>query len=406
MASFAVLCTVLFSAQYKVLVGYVQFRIHTAPPVDVQAVEVQEQGQKLVDVHEFLEQSRVIANQVDEYLEEMSVVHAVASRERGNNKIGLYLTAGKVADDAFYIETIDRLKIAGGSALIIDVKGSYVYFPTTSSIATEIGLVRPLYELPEIVSMAKQKGVYVIARLIAANDPVFASRNADVRIRHPQTGAEVGWKWVDLSHPTTLEYNRQVILDIVTSGVHELNIDYIRYPTEYPQWQIGLTGAQKADRIEKFLQMARKTIDEYNPSVLLGISTYAILGWNYPVNLEPLGQDVVRFAPLVDIISPMAYPSTFAAGAYYDPAKHPRSRMYYLVYQTIKGYADILGEEHASKLRPWIQGYYINNQDMRDEIDAVYDAGACGFTIWSAGNYYDIFYKVFPEMDIPERCRG
>jgi len=101
----------------------------------------------------------------------------------------------------------------------------------------------------------------------------------------------------------------------------------------------------------------------------------------------------------------MAYPSTFAIGAYYDPAKHPRSRMYYLVYQTLKGYAELLGEEHASKLRPWIQGYYITNKDMRDEIDAVYDAGACGFTVWSAGNYYDILYKVFPDVAIPDRCR-
>lgn len=402
MASFAVICTVLLSAQYKVLVGYVQFRIHTAPPIDI---EVQEQKQKLVDVHEFLEQSRDTANQVDEYLEEMLVAHAAVPQERGDNKIGLYLTASKAADQAFYVETMDRALAAGGNALVIDVKGSYVYFPTTSSIATEIGLIRPLYELPEIVSMAKQKGIYVIARFVAANDPVFASNNADVRIRHPQTGVAIGWKWVDLSHPTTLEYNRQVIRDVVASGVHELNIDYIRYPTEYPQSQIGLTGDQKAERIEKFIKMARNTIDEYNPSVLLGISTYAILGWNYEINVKPLGQDVVRFAPLVDIISPMAYPSTFAAGAYYDPSKHPRSRMYYLVYQTIKGYSELLGEEHASKLRPWIQGYYINNQDMRDEIDAVYDAGACGFTIWSAGNYYDIFYKVFPEMVIPECCQ-
>ncbi|MDD3896644.1 MAG: putative glycoside hydrolase [Candidatus Peribacteraceae bacterium] len=399
MTAFAVLCVFLLSVQYRALAGYVQFRIPTAMPT-----QTEEQRQALLDVHRFLEQHRGTANKVDAYLEDMSVAHAAASYERGINKVGVYLTADSVANASFYSQTLDRLQQAGASAFVVDVKGSYVYFPTTSSLAEEMKLVRPLYELPEIVSIAKQKGIYVIARLIAASDPVFGLRNPDVRIRHPQTGVAVGSKWVDLGHPTTIEYNKQVIRDIVTAGVDELNIDYIRYPTEYAQWQIGLTGQQKADRIEKFVQMARQTIDEYNPSVLLGLSTYAILGWNYPVNLEPLGQDVIRFAPLVDIISPMAYPSTFAAGAYYNPATHPRSRMYYLVYQTLKGYAELLGEEHAAKLRPWIQGYYITNKDLRDEIDAVYDAGACGFTVWSAGNHYDILYKVFPEVNIPERC--
>jgi hypothetical protein len=135
----------------------------------------------------------------------------------------------------------------------------------------------------------------------------------------------------------------------------------------------------------------------------LGISTYAILGWNYPVNLEPLGQDVVRFAPLLDVISPMAYPATFAEGSYYNPAKHPRSRMYYLVYRTLRGYDELLGEQ-SWKLRPWIQGYGITAKNLRDEIDAVFDAGACGFTVWNAENRYDLVYKVLPSVVRPERC--
>ncbi|MDD4762133.1 MAG: putative glycoside hydrolase, partial [Candidatus Pacebacteria bacterium] len=176
-----------------------------------------------------------------------------------------------------------------------------------------------------------------------------------------------------------------------------------RYPTEYPLAAVGLTGQEKADRIEEFLKMARRVIDEEGGHTKLGISTYAILGWNFPVNFEPLGQDIARFAPLLDVISPMAYPSTFAPGAYYNPAKHPRSRMYYLVYRTLTGYRDLLGDQ-SWKLRPWIQGYGITQKNLKDQIDAVFDSGSCGFTIWNASNEYGTFMKMLPDVKRPHGC--
>jgi hypothetical protein len=120
------------------------------------------------------------------------------------------------------------------------------------------------------------------------------------------------------------------------------------------------SGQEKADRVEKFVTMAREAIDECgNGSTRLGLSTYAILGWAYDINVATLGQDVVRFAPLVDIISPMAYPATFTSPEYYIPGKSKGSRDYWLVYRTLTGYAELLGPEHQDKIRPWIQGYYV-----------------------------------------------
>jgi hypothetical protein len=358
------------------------------------------------DIHMYLERRRQAAERVKMLEAERALAHAAAPQGRGDNKMGVYITAGNAARAEFVNETIDSLLAAGGSAIVIDVKGSFVYFHTSSPLAGELDLVRPLYELPAIVATAKEKGVYTIARLIAAKDPVFSARNPEVRIRHPRTNIAVGDTWVDLSNPTVLEYNRQVIRDVVASGIDEINIDYIRYPTEFGNSAIGLTGSEKADRIEQFVRMARETINQYGSTTRLGLSTYAILGWNYPVNLEPLGQDFVRFAPLVDIISPMAYPQTFAEGAYYNPATDPRSRMYFLVYRTLTGYAELLGPEHSHKIRPWIQGYYVTNQNFRDQAEAVFDAGHCGFTVWSAGNHYDVPYAVIPTLTIPDRCKG
>ncbi|HRH93279.1 MAG TPA: putative glycoside hydrolase, partial [Candidatus Peribacteria bacterium] len=167
------------------------------------------------------------------------------------------------------------------------------------------------------------------------------------------------------------------------------------------------SGQQKADHVETFIKAMRASIDRCNPSTKLGISTFAILGWDYARNVETLGQDVVRFAPLVDVISPMAYPATFTSPEYYIPGKNPRSRMYWLVYRTLTGYQKLLGPEDSHKLRPWIQGYGVVKKDMRDQIDAVYDAGLCGYQVWNAGNNYKpVYVALKDEHSRPEACGG
>ncbi|MDD5751788.1 MAG: putative glycoside hydrolase [Candidatus Peribacteraceae bacterium] len=319
-------------------------------------------------------------------------------------QIGVYLTEGSVKNRKFLLETLDRMQTMTGAAIIFNVKGGYVHFDSDSPLAEELNLLRPSYNIAEIIALARERGIYTIGRFIAVKDPNLARAVPDAQIRHPKTERSVGNVWVDASHPMVLAYNAEVLEDLVQAGIDEVNLDYIRYPTEYAMAGIGLTGQEKADRLEQFIRMARSVIDRNGGKTKLGISTYAILGWNFPVNFESVGQDIARFAPMVDVISPMAYPATFAAGAYYNPAKHPRSRMYYLVYRTLTGYAELLGDQ-AWKIRPWIQGYGITRKNLQDEIDAVFDSGACGFTIWSAGNTYGLFYELAPSVRQPEECR-
>ncbi len=324
---------------------------------------------------------------------------------------GVYLTPSNAGSASHRAEVFRRLKLAGGNAVVFDVKGSRVFFdmaPEDGPLSHELKLVMPLVNLAEVIEEARAQGIYTIARFVALKDQGLGSRRTDAQIRHPKTNVSVGTTWVDGSSQIVLDYNRESIKALALAGVDEINIDYIRYPTEYAQSQIGLTGEEKSARIEQFLRMARETIDAYRPETKLGISTYAILGWNFPVNFESVGQHIPRFAEIVDIVSPMAYPSTFAQGAYYNPATNPGSRAYYLVWKTLEGYKELVGEENARKIRPWIQGYYMTGKDLRDQIRAVHDAGLCGFSVWSAGNYYDALYPVLDDEDDsrPEDCEA
>lgn len=318
---------------------------------------------------------------------------------------GVYLTPSSAGRESFLQETLKNLSDAGGSAIVVDVKGSYVYFNSKSPLANELDLVRPLYDLPAIIKAAHDNDIYVIGRFIAVKDAGFTARVPASRIYNPERTRVLTQTWIDPEDPTALEYNGQIICELAASGIDEINLDYIRFSTAEVGALRVYSGEAKADKIEKFVVMARNAIDTCGPKTKLGLSTFAILGWNYESNLATLGQDVVRMAPIVDIISPMAYPQTFSVGAYYNPAIHPRSRMYYLVNRTLTGYAELLGEEHTHKIRPWIQGYFTTARDMREQIDAIYDAGLCGYTVWSAGNHYGHTYQAMrTETNRPERC--
>jgi hypothetical protein len=320
-----------------------------------------------------------------------------------HNQIGIYLTSTSVGRESRFERALSNLDTSKANAFVFDVKGSRVYFDSNAPLAHELGLVKPTYDLPIVIQEAKNHGLYTIARFIVAKDPSLASRRPETQIQNIYTDKGIGSTWVNPGHETVITYNQEVLRDLIASGIDEINFDYIRYPTEYSLQAIGLSGEEKADRIEKFLRMAREMVEELGSDTKIGISTYAILGWNFPINFEPLGQDIVRFSPLVDVISPMAYPATFSVGGYYNPAKHPGSRMYYLVYRTLQGYKELLGED-SWKLRPWIQGYYVNAQNMSDQAHAVYDSGLCGFTVWSAQNTYQDLYKALGNMEMPPSC--
>ncbi len=334
-----------------------------------------------------------------------AAVEASTENLRTLRAIGPYLAETTTGDDDLLTKIADHIvqSQATNAGVIFDVKGPYVYFETKSPLAEKLGRISVKYDLPHVLSILKERGIYTMARFIALKDPGLAGAAPETQIHNPATGVSVGDVWVDGSNDTTITYSMEVLKDLIDAGIDEVNFDYIRFPTEYSLAQVGMTKEQKIEKVEAFLKAARQLVDSLHAKTKLGISSYAIIGWDYDVNVEHLGQDVVRFAPLLDVISPMAYPASFAENEYYKPGVNPRSRMYYLVYRTLTGYRKDLGDQ-AWKLRPWIQGYSVTPKDVQDEVDAVFDAGACGFTVWNARNDYTPTFGALDNWQPPADC--
>lgn len=335
-----------------------------------------------------------------------SSVSAVSSGSviRSDNKVGVYLTASSVGRKDFFRSIVDGLAAASGSAIVIDVKGGAVLFHSGVPMANDLALVKPFYELPDILKQLHDRGIYVIGRFVSIKDAGFTGKRPETKIRDSK-GKILSETWVDPGNELAIEYNMQVICELAEAGIDEINLDYIRFSTaEFGALGV-YTAEEKADRVEKFIKAAHETINRCGAATKLGLSTFAILGWDYDTNVRTLGQDVVRFAPFVDVISPMAYPATFKSPNYYVPGRDPGPRDYYLVYRTLRGYVEKLGPDQAKKIRPWIQGYGVSAKDVTDEMRGVYDAGFCGFTVWNAGNYYKpAFQAIKTDKLRPARC--
>lgn len=321
-----------------------------------------------------------------------------------DNHTGVYISVGSAKRDDFVQQTIQSVLKAGGTSVVVDVKGGRVYYPSQAPMANQLGLVVTGYDVDHFLQEAHAAGLYVIARFVTLKDDGLSTKDPDTMVKNPKTGAKLSPGWTDPGNPVTQEYNDEIICELAQKGFDEINFDYIRFSTSDFGNLYVYSADQKADRLASFLQAARDTVNRCGPNTKLGISTFAIIGWDYDVNVRTLGQDVKRLAQYVDVISPMAYPATFTSPEYYTPGKDPRSRMYWLVYHTLTGYKAELGDNWI-KLRPWIQGYYITSKDFRDEMDAVTDAGLCGFQVWNANNNYGPVYQAMSNWTQPESCK-
>jgi hypothetical protein len=317
-------------------------------------------------------------------------------------KVGVYLHMNNIANSKVFDAEVEKLTKLENAAIVFDVKGSFVYFDSKSALAKKYGLVKPLYDLPQILAELKSAEIYTIARVISLKDDVFANQNLAVRLWNSDKTNFVP-EWVDPTNSEVLGYNREIITEIIVAGIDEINLDFVRYPDKFTSEWIGISGEEKIQNVLDFVKMVRQTIDSESPATILSVNTFAILGWDLEENAAALGQDIQKMAPLVDIIAPMLYPSTFSRGnqKYFLDEK---SFEYSTVFQTLQKYSELLGEDSV-KLRPWIQGYYTTQQQMVDQIEAVYDAGFCGFTIWDIQNDYSESYEILGEIEIPAACR-
>jgi hypothetical protein len=126
---------------------------------------------------------------------------------------------------------------------------------------------------------------------------------------------------------------------------------------------------------------------------LLALDVFGYTAFNF--DDTGIGQRIETLAPLVDVLCPMAYPSSYHFGipGYRNPVAHP----YEIVFETVRRARERTAGTRV-QVRPWIQNFRDYAFDRRPfeaaevqaQMRAALDAGATGWMLWNPQNRYTV----------------
>ena len=335
---------------------------------------------------------------------------------------GLYVSAWSAdmpKSLARYIELCETTEI---NALVIDIKddlGNITFLTETEELsAVSIPIIK---DMEGLISNLKASGIYTIARLVCFKDPIWSGRNPDMAVQDRWGGIWFDSKnvsWLDPYKKASWDYIADVCLEAARLGFDEIQLDYVRFPADGRLSDIdyGAAGEEKSKPqiIGEFMAYIRETLAR--EGVRLSADVFGIIAIS-DSDAADIGQDLGVMLTTADAISPMIYPSHFAnkkqngVGQRINEAlfEAPDLQPYDVVYNILiatKRHLDSEGENAV--IRPYLQdftaaylteGYYqvYTNQQVREQIQAVYDAGFDEWILWNHSSVYT--YDALPAVE-------
>lgn len=288
------------------------------------------------------------------------------------------------------------------NAFVIDMKDEFGlnYKTANREFAKNAGFAQKVPNVKALLDTLRAHDILAIARMVVFKDTVTARVHPEWRIRRPDTSAwrdKQGLAWVSPYNHGLWDYNIGVAEELAKLGFGEIQFDYIRFPEPYPslgpQVFPGSKGAEKHDVLAAYLKEARTKLNA------LGVrSTADIFGLVTTVHgpLE-VGQWWEKLSPTVDVILPMVYPSHYPRGSFglERPNAEPYKTMLFAL-DTARLRDSTLGISTPEHVRPWIQAFTLGKpaygpEQIKQQKQAVYDAGYDGWVLWSAGSRYEPF---------------
>lgn len=328
---------------------------------------------------------------------------AVSAQPRNFEAKGIYMTATSMEIKRFYT-LIDGLKKVGGNTVVFDAKDEdgIVSYPSNVAIAKQIGAFKegPIKDLKKRVDYLHSKGIHVVGRICLFHDPILAEHRPDLALKTLSGTPFLEKhkpKWANPNLPAVQQYNIDLAKELVSSGVDEVQFDYIRYPAQGDLKSINYgfdpKVHPKSDVITGFLK--RAAAEMHHMGKLVSIDVYGVIAWQQKVDELHTGQRVQDLAKYTDAICPMVYPSHFYGMG--RKGRVPGDDPDYFVGQGVAKLAKIT-QGTGVTIRPWLQAFPWRAPSfgpgyVATEIRAAKSNSAIGWLMWNAGNKYDTAFS-------------
>jgi hypothetical protein len=269
------------------------------------------------------------------------------------------------------------------NAVMIDLKdeSGLVWYDTENPTAIEVGAAHAAYDLGESVTKAHDVGLYVIGRLVVFNDPVAAIRKPEMAVWDSEKNSPYeanGQYFLDPTDAAARQYGIDLAVEACQAGVDEVQFDYVRFPDNRRDSAVfdgGVSADVRLSTISNFLSEAVSTLRPMGCAVaadVFGFLTKAI-------DDGGIGQRWEDVSGIVDVVSPMLYPSHYDPGWYgYDnPNDYPAQ----MVDRALRDGMERLG--NSVVVRPWLQDFGYDASQVRAEIGSAESHGL-GWMLWNA----------------------
>lgn len=292
------------------------------------------------------------------------------------------------------------------NALVIDVKDDrgFVLYRSSVPLAREIGAdtadghSMSRTKLRAILDTMTTLGIYPIARIVVAKDPLLAQKKLDLAIKRKSDLApwldKNGHPWLDPHQRAVWQYAVDLAREAYEVGFSEVQFDYVRFPDEkrlitetvYPL----ANGRTRAQVIRDQLGFVRTSLKPNGIRV-----TADVFGLTATDTTDMgIGQRWEMFIDQVDVVLPMIYPSHFARGTY--KLRNPNAHPYETIDHALK---DALARTDSIRnpalIIPWYQDFTLGPPryeaaHIRAQKKAGYDNGFQSWILWNPKSNYTL----------------
>ena len=367
---------------------------------------------------------------------------------------GIYVTGAMAGTSNMdnLIDLVDRTEL---NTMVIDVKNDEgrVVYDMDSAFVREIGAVKEyVSDMPGLIRKCKEHGIYLIARIVAFKDPFLAENRQDLALTDKNGSIfrdKSGLAWVNPYKREVWDYLLEIARQAASVGFDEIQFDYIRFSTDAGMSKVDFgedaLEQDKEDVITEFTIYAAQEL--HDMGVPLSADVYGVI-IDSKLDASIVGQNYYEMAKHLDYISPMVYPSHYGPGNL--GLAVPDAQPYETIFRSMKTSRKVLAgmgreaedmqvsgndvsgnsisenstsgksmdaadpkdlvpnQEIRADVRPWLQDFTATwvkghirygPEEIRAQIQAVYDAGYEEWILWNASNRYTEGGLLPEEMD-------
>lgn len=360
------------------------------------------------------------------------------------------------------IDLVDRTELNTMVIDVKNDEGRVVY-DMDSAFVREIGAVKEyVSDMPGLIRKCKEHGIYLIARIVAFKDPFLAENRQDLALTDKNGNIfrdKSGLAWVNPYKREVWDYLLEIARQAASVGFDEIQFDYIRFSTDAGMSKVDFgedaLEQDKEDVITEFTIYAAQEL--HDMGVPLSADVYGVI-IDSKLDASIVGQNYYEMAKHLDYISPMVYPSHYGPGNL--GLAVPDAQPYETIFRSMKTSRKVLAgmgreeedmqvsgndvsgnsisgnsisgnsisensasgnsmdaadpkdlvpnQEIRADVRPWLQDFTATwvkghirygPEEIRAQIQAVYDAGYEEWILWNASNRYTEGGLLPEEMD-------